>query len=273
MSDIKFTASIVLYHTSIYDLEKVIRCFTDRNDIRLFIIDNSSDNSRIQFCAARNIAYRSFTSNIGFGAAHNVAIKEAIDLGSCLHFVVNPDIYFNSEILDTLVNTMKSDSKIGMIMPQILNPDLTVQYLPKLLPSPASMLLRKMKWPQRIYRKSLNTYELRFVPNSVIYNAPILSGCFTLLNLSAIMDVGSYDESFFMYFEDWDLSRRVHKKYKTIYFPKVSVCHGYESGANKKLKLFKIFILSAINYFNRWGWFFDRERKQINKAALEQFNK
>jgi GT2 family glycosyltransferase len=80
-----------------------------------------------------------------------------------------------------------------------------------------------------------------------------------------------YDDNYFMYFEDWDLSRRMHKKYKTIYYPLVSVYHGYESGANKSFKLFKIFIQSAITYFNKWGWFFDKDRKQMNKKALSQF--
>ena len=80
-------------------------------------------------------------------------------------------------------------------------------------------------------------------------------------------------DKFFMYFEDWDLSRRMHKKYKTIYYPLVSVYHGYESGANKSFKLFIIFLRSAFIYFNKWGWFFDKERKQFNKATLAQFKK
>ena len=74
-----------------------------------------------------------------------------------------------------------------------------------------------------------------------------------------------------MYFEDWDLSRRMHRHYKTLYFPKVSVYQGYDSGANKNLKLFKIFIKSAMHYFNKWGWFFDKERESMNKKALSQF--
>ena len=84
--------------------------------------------------------------------------------------------------------------------------------------------------------------------------------------------VGIFDDKFFMYFEDWDLSRRMHLHYKTLYYPIVSVYHGYDSGANKNLKLFKIFIKSAIHYFNKWGWFFDSQRNKVNKAVLDQFN-
>jgi GT2 family glycosyltransferase len=80
-----------------------------------------------------------------------------------------------------------------------------------------------------------------------------------------------YDDTFFMYFEDWDLSRRIHQYYKTIYFPLVSVYHAYDSGANRSSRLFKIFINSGVTYFNKWGWFFDGERKKTNKHALSQF--
>jgi hypothetical protein len=105
----------------------------------------------------------------------------------------------------------------------------------------------------------------------MIYNAPVLSGCFTLFNTEALQKIGFYDDSFFMYFEDWDLSRRIHQKYKTIYYPKVSITHEYESGANKNKKLFIIFIKSAIKFFNKWGWILDRERNKINNSALNQF--
>jgi hypothetical protein len=75
-----------------------------------------------------------------------------------------------------------------------------------------------------------------------------------------------------MYFEDWDLSRRIYSKFNTRYFPKVSIYHGYDSGANKSKKLFKIYLNSAFYYFNKWGWFFDKERKRVNKKTLKQFS-
>jgi GT2 family glycosyltransferase len=166
---------------------------------------------------------------------------------------------------------MASDCTVGMMMPEILNSDGTVQYLPKLLPSPLSIVKRKMNKSLSLFEKFTYYYELRGVSKDRIYIAPLVSGCFTLLSVDALKQVGTYDESFFMYFEDWDLSRRFRKHYKTIYFPKTSVVHEYESGANKSFKLLKIYVISAITYFNKWGWFFDHERKIINKATMSQF--
>jgi GT2 family glycosyltransferase len=263
------SASIVLYNNSLTEIEELVISLESISV--LFIIDNSPTNDLSVIKEKTNVRYIHNPSNPGFGSAHNIAIQKAIEEGYNYHFIINPDIQIKNDVMATMVEYVSNNSDVGMIMPQILNLDGSVQNLPKLLPSPYSILMRKLKKPKLIYDSFIDKYELRSVQKSMIYNAPILSGCFTLLNLEAVKKVGMYDDKFFMYFEDWDLSRRMHQKYKTIYFPKVSVYHGYESGANKNSRLFKIFLNSAITYFNKWGWFFDSERKEINKKALEQF--
>ncbi|MDV6168396.1 glycosyltransferase [Flavobacterium sp. DG1-102-2] len=264
------TASVVLYKTSLSDIEKVVISLNQMADLKLYLIDNSPTDELRSFEGGQ-IIYIHNPSNPGFGAAHNIAIQKAIEEGSKYHLIVNPDAYFTGDVVTPMVNYMEQNPDVGMMMPQVLNEDGSTQNLPKLLPSPYSILMRKFKKPVSFYNKFIERYELRNVPADKIYNAPILSGCFTLLRLSAIKEVGMYDDAYFMYFEDWDLSRRMHEKYRTIYYPLVSVYHGYESGANKSSRLFKIFIKSAITYFSKWGWFFDSERKRINTRALSQF--
>lgn len=269
--DKKIVVSIVLYNNDCQVIQKTIDSINNTNlNIQLCIIDNSPTDVLKILNKDKGI-YIHNPSNPGFGAAHNIAIKKSMEEGLKYHFIVNPDIYFEGDVISPMIEYINNDSTIGMMMPQILNLDGTVQNLPKLLPSPLSILWRKFRNPTKAYQRFINQYELRKVPEKMIYNTPILSGCFTLLNLEAIKKVGLYDDAFFMYFEDWDLSRRIHQHYKTIYFPLVSVYHAYDSGANKSSKLFKIFINSAITYFNKWGWFFDSEREKINAEALAQF--
>jgi GT2 family glycosyltransferase len=271
--NVEITACIVLYRNNRFVLQRAIQSILNANKIdKLFLIDNSPTDELKSLIADSRVDYIHNPSNPGFGASHNIAINKAFELDSKMHFVVNPDIYFEDDVITIMTDFMINDNTIGMMMPQILNLDGSLQNLPKLLPSPFSILMRKIKRPAIIYQSFIDNYELRNVPKDILYNAPVLSGCFTLLNLEAIKKVGGYDDNFFMYFEDWDLSRRIHQYYKTIYFPRVSVVHEYESGANKSRKLFKIFVNSAITYFNKWGWFFDSERKKINREALEQFN-
>jgi GT2 family glycosyltransferase len=271
--NINLTASIVLYQTNPIELNKtILSILNSAQSVELYLIDNSPSDDLKNFTKNfANIKYFHNPANPGFGAAHNIAIQKAIDSGSQYHFIVNPDIYFEGDIISPMVEYVLNDSSIGMMMPQILNLDGTIQNLPKLLPNPLSIIWRKIKKPASWYKKFIDMYELRNVAKDMIYDAPILSGCFTLLNLDAIKKIGFYDDAYFMYFEDWDLSRRMHKNYKTIYFPKVSVYHGYDSGANKSIRLFKVFINSAFTYFNKWGWFFDDKRTKINERTLSQF--
>ena len=266
------TSCIVLYRNDITILKNAIQSVLNAGRMnKIFLVDNSpTDDLKILVTDSR-IEYIHNPANPGFGASHNVAIQKAMELASKYHFIVNPDIYFEGDVMTPMIEFMASDATIGMMMPQILNEDGSIQNLPKLLPSPFSILRRKINKPAVVYQKFINEYELRNISKEVIYNAPVLSGCFTLLNLDAIKKVGMYDDAFFMYFEDWDLSRRMHQHYKTIYFPKVSIVHQYESGANKSKRLFMIFINSAVTYFNKWGWFFDSDRKKINNEALSQF--
>lgn len=265
------TASIVLYKQDNLLVEKVVNSFF-KNCLNccLYLIDNSPTNDLESLFYDQRIEYIHNPSNPGFGASHNIAINLATKSGSKYHFIINPDIYFEMEVVTPMVNYMERNVDVGMMMPEVLNPDGSVQYLPKLLPNPFWIFWRKIKKPSDQFKRFIEKYELRNFPKDKIYNAPILSGCFTLLNLNAIAEVGAYDDKYFMYFEDFDLSRRMHKLYKTVYFPLVSVYHGYEGGANKRFKLFKIFLASAIIYFNKWGWFFDKERRSINENAYKQ---
>lgn len=270
---IKTTASIVLYNNNFEELKKLINNILKSDAINIvYLVDNSFTDrlKSIQNLSSR-ITYVFNSKNLGFGAGHNIAMKLAIENHSQYHFVLNPDVNFDDNVLGSMVNYMIENNDVGMLMPRILNDDDTMQFLPKLLPSPFSIFMRKFKRPDFYYKKYINKYELRFVDENTIYNAPVLSGCCTLLSLKAIKELGGYDDRFFMYFEDWDLSRRIHMKYRTLYYPSVFVNHGYESGANKSFKLFKIYIKSMISYFNKWGWFFDKERKRINREALDQF--
>ena len=75
-----------------------------------------------------------------------------------------------------------------------------------------------------------------------------------------------------MYLEDIDLNRRIYSKYQTIYYPKARVIHEHQKESYKSKKLLKAHIKSAIYYFNKYGWFFDKERTNINKKTIKEIN-
>ena len=135
------TASIVLYNNDIEVLKSTIKSFSlSKITIQLFLVDNSISNKLEILANEKWITYIHNPSNPGFGTSHNIAFKKSIELGSFAHFIVNPDIYFDEDILSPMVDYMYQNDDVGMIMPKVLNYDGSDQFLPKLLPSPLNWL-------------------------------------------------------------------------------------------------------------------------------------
>lgn len=103
-----------------------------------------------------------------------------------------------------------------------------------------------------------------------VMNVPFLSGCFMFLRNDALKKTGLFDERFFLYAEDTDLSRRMHQQFETLFFPSVEINHVHARGSYKDFRLTFHNIKSAFQYFNKWGWFFDEERIMINQRAHSQ---
>jgi GT2 family glycosyltransferase len=96
-------------------------------------------------------------------------------------------------------------------------------------------------------------------------SVPVLSGCFMMMKCGALSEVGLFDERYFMYLEDVDLCRRIAQRFETIYFPEVAIYHHYGKGSYRNPRLMMYHIVSAVRYFQKWGWFSDQERVRINE--------
>ena len=73
-----------------------------------------------------------------------------------------------------------------------------------------------------------------------------------------------------MYAEDIDVTRRLHEKYKTLYYPLIPVYHKFSRASHSSFRLFWIHVSNIIMYFNKWGWWKDSFRKEANKRLEEQ---
>ncbi len=263
------SASIVLYQNNREVLGAAIRSFLNTElPVRLYLIDNSPTDSLKDICTDERVTYRFNNRNLGFGAAHNLAMREAIPKAA-YHLVLNPDVYFERGTLETLYTYMQQHSNVGLVMPKVLYPDGSLQYLCKLLPTPADLLLRRfMKWDKARLEKRNELFELRFTGYNREMDVPYLSGCFMFLRTSALQQVGLFDERIFLYTEDADLSRRMQQRYRTMYYPGATIYHHFAKGSHVNKRLLWYAIHGNVMYFNKWGWFRDREREVVNKATL-----
>ncbi len=266
------TCSIVLYkNNTIVLLNAINSILSSPLCSKLYLIDNSPTNALKNIVDSEKVEYTHIPANIGFGAGHNVAIKKSMALGAKYHLVLNPDVYFIPETIDKLVDFMDLNPQTANVMPLVLYPDNTIQYVCKLLPTPYDWIGRRFNPFKSLVDKRNQLFELRFTNYNQTMQVPYLSGCFMFLRNSCLQKVGLYDENIFMYGEETDLCRRfISAGYKTFFFPSAQIYHVFEKGSHKSLRLTWIGIKSAVYYFNKWGWFFDKERKKINKETFTQ---
>lgn len=263
------SGSIVLYHNSPEIVKKVIDSFLPQDGRELFLVDNSEEKTDI-YENIPHVTYIHTGENRGYGAGHNIGIKKAIEIGSAYHVVMNPDLCFSPSVLDTLTKYADSHEDVVYLLPRVEYPDGSLQYLCKLAPTPADVIFRRFL-PSSWTKKTNDRYCLKASGYNHIMNPPCLSGCFMFMRTETLKKYDLlFDERFFMYFEDFDLMRRLHRVGKTVFYPYETIVHDHGAGSYHSMKMLKIHIRSAVLYFNKYGWIFDKERKEMNTRILNE---
>lgn len=265
----RISASIVIYKNSIDMLAMAINSFLgSAPESRLYLIDNSPTDALKCLAYDPRITYIFNNKNLGFGAGHNLCLRKIIDQ-SKYHLILNPDVYFDVDVIMKLHEFLEENPNVGQVMPKVLYPNGQLQKLCKLLPSPKTLIMRRfLSFLKPALKKENHAYELQASGYNKIIDVPFLSGCFMMLRMEALKKAGLFDERFFLYTEDTDLTRRIHKHYRTVYFPETTIYHHHAKGSYKNLWLLWLNIQSAVRYFNKWGWFYDEEREIINESVL-----
>jgi GT2 family glycosyltransferase len=261
--------SIVLYKHPVSEIAPLVECLQQSKVVsQVFLIDNSLvENPDFK---TLNVTYQFTGKNSGYGAGHNIAIRQTLQQDLPYHLVINPDIAFQPEILSEIVDFMNNNPKIGLLMPKILYPTGEIQYLCKLIPTPFDLIIRRFL-PKSWTRKQTEKFELHASGYNRIINVPYLSGCFMFLRAEAIKKAGMFDERFFMYPEDIDLTRRIYRHFKTVFYPEVSIIHNHAHSSYMNTRMMFIHMFNMIRYFNKWGWIVDKERRKVNKEIKNQY--
>ena len=265
------SVSVVAYDCMLVDIQALLNCLAHDAKIAAWVVvDNGSSDEIRDAVQSMGGIYVRPGKNLGFGGGHNLALKQLADVDAPYHLILNPDIVFDEDVLGRLADVMDSHPDVGLVMPKILYPDGSHQYLCKLLPAPIDLVLRRFlpgPW-KGLARRRTAFYELRFLDSNTPAYVPSLSGCFMFARRSVLEEVGGFDERFFLYMEDVDLCRRMLGVSRLLYWPGVTVEHVHQMGSYRSRKLLLLHMRSAIQYFNKWGWIRDNTRKQINRETL-----
>ncbi len=222
---------IVNYNTpelTVACVKSIFKCEKNLN-FEIILIDNGSYDQSVEKLEKlekeyKNLFFIKNSSNLGFSKANNIGIKEA---KSKYIFLLNSDTEIKANAISELLEFAKNTKDVGVVGSRLLNSDGSLQ--------PSCFVFPTIRNAIKEYWFGEEGYFSKFAPEgdiSVEVNA--LVGAAFLITPTAIKKVGLLDERYFMYFEDLDYCKRVHKAgLKVFYNPKSIVVHHHgASGRN-----------------------------------------
>ena len=273
---VRLSIGVVCYNSPLNEMQsllnslensiKYLRRHYELPVIPVFIIDNSNDlNVLSELCLREN--QRLETSkvelhrlaghgNIGYGRAHNLALQ-VID--SDFHLILNPDVTLEEDALFLALNRMTENGQIKALSPNATDSHGKKQYLCKSYPSVFTLLIRGLGFAalKKLFSERLSFYEnWDFPEDEPTEKEMLLGGCFLLVETRTLKAVNGFDERYFLYFEDFDLSIRIGRFGKLVYAPEVRITHSGGNASSKGFWHVTRFLISGIRFFNTHGWSF-----------------
>ncbi|WP_373862227.1 glycosyltransferase family 2 protein [Burkholderia multivorans] len=193
--------------------------------------------------------------NVGFGRGHNLSLLRTY---ARYHLILNPDIDLDEDALVRAIEFMDAHPDVGLLTPWIGDQFGKQQFLCRRYPALLDLLVRGFM-PAGLrahFCDRLAHYEMRDVINDhdIVWDPPIVSGCFMLFRTEVLKKLGGFDPRYFLYFEDYDLSLRTHDVARVAYVPSVRVIHHGGGASRKGFAHIRMFAASAFKFYNRFGW-------------------
>ncbi|MCX6765893.1 MAG: glycosyltransferase family 2 protein [Candidatus Moranbacteria bacterium] len=202
-----------------------------------------------------------FKKNVGFQALLKKAVEESTGI---YILILNYDIIVTKGSVESLLGFIKNNPAAGIVGPQLLNFNGTLQYSCFRFYRPITIVyrrtfLRKFKFAQ----KHLDWFLMKDYNHRRPQEVDWIMGSAMLVSREAVKKVGLMDPQFFMYMEDVDWCRRFWEAgCKVMYFPLSKMHHYHGKGSAKKGFFYSLFfnrltwihIFSAVKYFKKyWG--------------------
>lgn len=251
--------SIVAYrgYEDIKDAVASIEKFTDKSiSKKIYIVDNScyedgnaSKTDFVQFLSQwEDVEYIDVKVNLGFGKGHNYILHR---LESKYHAIVNPDILLTDDAFKIIMDFMETDDS-GVVIPKLVSEDgkMIKAYRREL--TVWDMFIRFCG--SGFFAKRQNYHTMDDMDYSKPFDVPFAQGSFWVIRTELLKEIKGFDDRFFMYMEDADLSKRVNEVSRIKYLPNTTVIHKWERGSHKNATLLKYHLKSMFRYFKKWGF-------------------
>lgn len=201
----------------------------------VIVIDNNSTDNSINYLRPKFPAFQLIQNNenVGFGKACNQGLQLA--KGKYILFL-NPDTIVPEDCFEKCIAFFETHPDAGAIGVKMIDGSGSfLKESKRSFPGPLTSLY-KLFGLARLFpkSKSFGRYHLGYLDENKNHEIDVLAGAFMMIKKEVLDKVGGYDENFFMYGEDVDLSYRIQKSgYKNYYFAESTIIH-FKGESTKK---------------------------------------
>jgi N-acetylglucosaminyl-diphospho-decaprenol L-rhamnosyltransferase len=247
--------SIIVLSWNVRDLLR--RCLTslplNSSSSEIIVVDAASTDGSPEMVRAEfpQVALIASNENLGYTRGNNLGLRAA--KGRYL-LILNPDTEIVGDAIPQMLAFMDAHPHAGMLGPQLLYPDRTVQSTRRRFPSLATAFFEST-WLQPLApRRLLDHYYARDLPDDAIGEVGWVVGAALLVRREAYEQVGGFDEGFFMYSEEMDWCRRMKAAgWQVIYFPAARIIHHEAKSSTQVPAATHIrFNTSKVRYFRKY---------------------
>lgn len=264
MRFLKLSACIVVYNgaqealaAAASVLQHTVRC-----PLTLYLVDNASPDGSgalLEKAASdgtlaprggQRVQVICRNTNGGFGAGHNTVLPL---LDSDFHFILNPDILLTADTLSDMAQWAQEHPQSVMARPALVFPDGTQQQLPLQKCSALALVYRQLG-----FLKFLKGFNDRYVMAGQDLSHPVqidfCTGSFSMVRTDAFRTVGGFDEAYFMYVEDADLTQKMRTVGQVWLLPQYTAVHAWHRAPHSSASHFRLQLKSMCRYFGKWGF-------------------
>lgn len=233
----KIVVGIVTYNTSIVSLQKLLGDLMNERGIEIVVLCNNSDSVyQKRIIEMEGITQVIISENKGFGAGHNKIFNATHpDWYVCC----NPDAIYRVGVIPGLINAVSAIKTPGLVSPLVWDPN-TNRELP----------IRPYLSLVEFFGKNFFALETKkgkeVIPG--VFQIEFTSGCFFMIKGNLFDELGGFDDSFFLYVEDADLSIRAGKKYPNLQVPSFVIEHDGKRASRRSFRMALIHIESLLRY-------------------------
>ena len=211
--------------------KKIENCLNSiDSQVKILVIENSNDINFKENLEKKYISVECILagSNIGYGSANNIGLKK---VKTKYALILNPDATLHASTLENFIKATEKIDDFAIMAPYI--------------------------------QVKKNKFNKNYLKNTSPVKVENVKGFAMFLNMSNFKDVGFFDESFFFYFEEIDLCRRLINQGKKIYLiPEIKIDHGggvsHDESLNVEMELSRNWhwMWSTFNYHKKYKGFF-----------------